>query len=94
MSANKLQRDNADRVSLKSETYDLDHFAITQVITGNDARSFINTIGRDLDKVSQAAEKLKEAAAHATLLPQKLSIRHLRSPISRPLHRRGSGFLT
>jgi hypothetical protein len=89
MSANILQWGTADRVGLKGETYDLDHFATRQVVTGNDARRFISTIGVDLDKVSQAAEKLKQAATLTTLLPQKRSIRHLPSPVPRPLHCRG-----
>jgi hypothetical protein len=94
MSVNILQWGTADRVSLKGETYDLDHFATRQAATGNDARKFINTIGVDLDKVSQAAEKLKQAATLTTLLPQRRSIRHLPSPVPRPLHCRGAGFLT
>jgi hypothetical protein len=83
--SNKLTPENADRVIFKA---DLDHFAVKQT-TGNDARKFINTIGVDLDKVSQAAEKLKQAATLTTLLPQKRSIRHLPSPVPRPLHCRG-----
>jgi hypothetical protein len=89
MSAIKLQRGNADRVSIKGEIDDLDHFAIRHVITGNDARRFIHTIGVDLDNVSQAAEKLKQAATRTTLLPQKVSIRYPLAPISRPLYCRG-----
>jgi hypothetical protein len=63
MSANKLKRGNADRVTLKGETY---------------------KIGVDLDKVSQAAEKLTQVAARTARLPQKLSIRHSPSPIPHP----------
>jgi hypothetical protein len=75
--------------NIHGEIYDLDHFAIKQVITGNEARSLIDKIGMDLDNVGRAAEKLKQAAARTTLLPQKLSIRHSRSPIPRPVHCRG-----
>jgi hypothetical protein len=89
MSANKLKRENSDRVIFKAETVDLDHFAIKQAITGNEARSLIDKIGVDLDNVGQAAEKLKQAAARTTLSLQKLSIRQSRSPIPRPLHCRG-----
>jgi hypothetical protein len=89
MSANKLKRGNADRVIFRGETYDLDHFAIKQAITGNEARSLIDKIGVDLDNVGEAAETLKRAAARTMFLPQKLSIRHSRSPIPRPLHCRG-----
>jgi hypothetical protein len=84
MSANKLKPGNADRVTLKGETYDLDHFAIKQVIIGIEARKFIDKIGVDLDKVSQAAEKLTQVAARTAPLPQKLSIRHSPSPIPHP----------
>jgi hypothetical protein len=89
MSANKLQQDNVDRVSLKGETYELDHFATRLVITGNDARKFMVTIGVDLDKVSQAAENLKQAATRTPLLPQIPSNRRSLSPIPRPVHCRG-----
>src|ERR1700674_2383526 len=89
MSANRLKRANVDLVIFKSETYDLDHFAIKQVITGNEARKSIDKIRVDLDKVSLAADKLKQAAACTTVLPQKPSIRHSPPPISRPLHCRG-----
>jgi hypothetical protein len=89
MSANELIRGNADRVISKGATHDLDHFATKQVITGKDARKFMNTIGVDLDKVSEAAENLKQAAARTALLPQKRSIRHSPPPIPRPLHCRG-----
>ena len=89
MSANKLKRGNADRVIFTGEIYDLDHFAIKQVITGNEARSLIDKIGVDLDNVGKAAENLKQAAARTTLLPQKLSIRRSRLPIPRPLYCRG-----
>jgi hypothetical protein len=53
----------------KGETYDLDHFAIKQVITGIEARKFIDKVGVDLDKVSQAAETLKRAAVRTARLP-------------------------
>jgi hypothetical protein len=86
MHANELKRGNVDRLVVRGKTYDLDQVAIKQVITGNEARTLIDKIGMDLDKVSQAAEKLK-AAARTTLLPQ--AIRHLPSPIPRPLHCRG-----
>jgi hypothetical protein len=82
MHAKELKRDNADRHIFRSKAYDLDHLAIKQVITGNEARTLIDKIGMDLDKVSQAAEKLK-AAARAPLSPQ--AIRHSPSPIL-PLH--------
>ena len=84
MSANRLKRANVDLVIFKSETYDLDHFAIKQVITGIEARKFIDKIGVDLDKVSQAAEKLTQVVARTALLPQKLWIRHSPSPIPHP----------
>ena len=89
MSANNLKRGDADRGIFKGETYDLDHFAIKQAITGNEARSLIDKIGVDLDNVGEAAEKLKRAAARTTLLPQKLSIRHSPWPTPRPVHCRG-----
>jgi hypothetical protein len=69
MSANKLKRGNADRVIFRGETYDLDHFAIKQAMTGNEARSLIDKIGVDLDNVGEAAEKLKRAAARTMFLP-------------------------
>jgi hypothetical protein len=86
MHAKELKRGNADPLIFRGKTYDLDHFAIKQVITGNQARTLLDKIGTDLDKVSQAAEKL-EAAARTTPLPQ--AIRHSPSPIPRPLHCRG-----
>ena len=86
MHANELNRGNADRPIFRGKTYDLDHFAIKQVITGNEARTLIDKIGMDLDKVSQAAERLK-AAARTTRLPR--AIRHSSSPIPRPLRCRG-----
>ena len=89
MSADKLQRDDADRVSSKGETHELDHFATRLVITGNDARKFMDTIGVDLDKVSQAAENLKQAATRTSFLPQKPSNRRSLSSIPRPVHCRG-----
>jgi hypothetical protein len=86
MQTSELERGNGDRLIFRGKTDDLDHFAIKQVITGNEARTLIDKIGMDLDKVSQAAEKLK-AAARTTLLPR--AIRHSSSPIPRPLHCRG-----
>ena len=86
MQTNELKRGSADRLIFRGKTDDLDHFAIKQAITGNEARTLIDKIGMDLDKVSQAAEKLK-AAERTTLLPQ--ANRHSLSPIPRPLHCRG-----
>ena len=83
MQTNELKRGNADRLIFRGKTDDLDHFAIKQVITGNEARTLIDEIGMDLDKVSQAAEKLK-AAARTTLLSR--AIRHSSSPFPRSLH--------
>jgi hypothetical protein len=75
--------------NIYGEIYDLDHFAVKQTITGNEARSLIDKIAVDLDNVGKAALKLKQAAARTMLLPQKLSIRHSPSPVPRPVQCRG-----
>jgi hypothetical protein len=86
MQTNELKRGNADRLIFRDKTDDLDHFAIKQMITGDEAHALIDQIGMDLDKVSQAAEKLK-AAARTTLSPQ--GNRHSFIVQSGPLRCRG-----